>query len=206
MWDRAEEKLDASARGARAGVRAQPRRRRLLRAEDRHAHDRLARALLAARDRAARLLHARALRAELHRRGQPGAHARDDPPRDARLLRALHRDHDRALRAASSRCGWRPCRRSCCPSQIASTTTPRRSETACAASRSAVELDDRNESIGRKIRDAELRKIPYMLVVGEREQGEGGVRPHPLGTDEHHGGDLGSEPIEKFAQRLRGQL
>ena len=32
-----------------------------------------------------------------------------------------------------------------------------------------VELDDRSESVGRKIRDAELRKIPYMLIVGERE-------------------------------------
>jgi threonyl-tRNA synthetase len=64
-----------------------------------------------------------------------------------------------------------------------------------------VELDDRNESIGRKIRDAELRKIPYMLVVGEREQGDGAVS-----VREHHGGDLGSESIEDFAQRLRGQL
>jgi threonyl-tRNA synthetase len=64
-----------------------------------------------------------------------------------------------------------------------------------------VELDDRNESIGRKIRDAELRKIPYMLVVGEREQGEGAVS-----VREHHGGDLGSESTEDFAQRLRGQL
>jgi threonyl-tRNA synthetase len=70
-----------------------------------------------------------------------------------------------------------------------------------------VELDDRNESIGRKIRDAELRKIPYMLVVGERELQEGAVSVRTrLGTDEHHGGDLGSEPIEKFSQRLRGQL
>ena len=33
-----------------------------------------------------------------------------------------------------------------------------------------VELDDRSESVGRKIRDAELRKIPYMLVVGDRER------------------------------------
>jgi threonyl-tRNA synthetase len=70
-----------------------------------------------------------------------------------------------------------------------------------------VELDDRNESIGRKIRDAELRKIPYMLVVGEREVQEGAVSVRTrLGTGEHHGGDLGSEPIEKFSQRLRGQL
>jgi threonyl-tRNA synthetase len=36
-----------------------------------------------------------------------------------------------------------------------------------------VELDDRSESIGRKIREAELRKIPYMLIVGEREQQDG---------------------------------
>ena len=43
-----------------------------------------------------------------------------------------------------------------------------------------VELDDRTESVGRKIRDAELRKIPFMLVVGDREQeaGEVGVREH----------------------------
>jgi threonyl-tRNA synthetase len=64
-----------------------------------------------------------------------------------------------------------------------------------------VDVDDRNESIGRKIRDAELRKIPYMLVVGEREQGEGAVS-----VREHHGGDLGSESTEEFAQRLLGQL
>jgi threonyl-tRNA synthetase len=64
-----------------------------------------------------------------------------------------------------------------------------------------VDVDDRNESIGRKIRDAELRKIPYMLVVGEREQVEGGVS-----VREHHGGDLGSESTEEFAQRLLGQL
>ena len=41
-----------------------------------------------------------------------------------------------------------------------------------------VELDDRSESVGRKIREAELRKIPYMLVVGEREE----ARRHGLGA------------------------
>ena len=46
-----------------------------------------------------------------------------------------------------------------------------------------VELDERSESIGRKIREAELRKIPYMLVVGEREQREGAVS-----VREHRGG------------------
>ena len=52
------------------------------------------------------------------------------------------------------------------------------------------ELDDRTESVGRKIRDAELRKIPYMLVVGDREaeQDEVSVR-------EHRGGDTGAVSV-----------
>ncbi len=122
---------------------------------------------------AARLLDARALRADLHRRRQRRAHAGDDPPRAVRLLRALHRDPDRALRrraaaVAGARAGDRAAR-----SPTASTTTARRSETACDGDEVRVELDDRSESIGRKIREAELRKIPYMLVVGEREQRDG---------------------------------
>ena len=62
-----------------------------------------------------------------------------------------------------------------------------------------VELDDRSESVARKIRDAELRKIPYMLVVGEREEGEGTVA-----VREHRGGDVGSESLQEFGERLRG--
>ncbi|MDQ6776421.1 MAG: threonine--tRNA ligase [Actinomycetota bacterium] len=60
------------------------------------------------------------------------------------------------------------------------------------------ELDDRVESVGRKIREAELRKIPYMLVVGdrEREAGEVSVR-------EHGKGDLGSMNIDAFVERVR---
>ena len=64
-----------------------------------------------------------------------------------------------------------------------------------------VELDDRNESVGRKIREAELRKIPYMLVVGEREQEDGTVS-----VREHRGGEEGGVPVADFAHRLRGQL
>ena len=60
----------------RARVRPERGRRRLLRAEDRPAHDRRDRALVAARHRPARLLHARAVRARLHRRGQRRAPAR----------------------------------------------------------------------------------------------------------------------------------
>jgi threonyl-tRNA synthetase len=64
-----------------------------------------------------------------------------------------------------------------------------------------VELDDRNESVGRKIRDGELRKIPYMLIVGEREQAEATVS-----VREHRGGDGGSSTIEKFTDGLLGEL
>jgi len=60
-----------------------------------------------------------------------------------------------------------------------------------------VELDDRGESVGRKIREAELRKIPYMLVVGDREAKEGAVS-----VREHRAGDAGSVPTEEFAKRL----
>ncbi len=62
------------------------------------------------------------------------------------------------------------------------------------------ELDDRTESIGRKIRDAELRKSPYMLVVGDREAEEGAVA-----VRRHGEGDEGSVPVAEFVDRLRGE-
>ena len=60
------------------------------------------------------------------------------------------------------------------------------------------ELDDRAESVGRKIRDAELRKIPYMLVVGDREQDESEVA-----VREHRRGDVGTLGVEDFVGHLR---
>jgi threonyl-tRNA synthetase len=63
------------------------------------------------------------------------------------------------------------------------------------------EVDSRGESIARKIRDAELRKIPYMLVVGDREQEAGEV-----GVREHRHGDQGSVGVEGFIERLQGQV
>ena len=67
----------------------------------------------------------------------------------------------------------------------------------CSPRGARAELDDRSESVGRKIRDAELRKIPYMLVVGEREQRDGAVS-----VREHGGGDAGSVPLEEFSNAL----
>jgi threonyl-tRNA synthetase len=64
-----------------------------------------------------------------------------------------------------------------------------------------VELDDRGESVGRKIREAELRKIPYMLIVGERERAEESVS-----VREHRGGDTGAVSLQSFGERLAGEL
>jgi threonyl-tRNA synthetase len=64
-----------------------------------------------------------------------------------------------------------------------------------------VELDDRSESIGRKIREAELRKVPYMLIVGEREQEAGAVSLRA-----HKEGDIGSSALADFLTRLEGEL
>ena len=60
-----------------------------------------------------------------------------------------------------------------------------------------VEADERTESVRRKIRDAELRKIPFMLVVGDRERDAAVVS-----VREHHGGDAGSISVDEFAQRI----
>jgi threonyl-tRNA synthetase len=60
------------------------------------------------------------------------------------------------------------------------------------------ELDERAESVGRKIRDAELRKVPYMLIVGDREAEAGEV-----GVREHREGDAGATSVESFLTALR---
>jgi threonyl-tRNA synthetase len=57
----------------------------------------------------------------------------------------------------------------------------------------AAELDDRQEKIGYKIREAQLQKVPYMLVVGDREVADGTVS-----VRSRSGGDLGGRPLEAF--------
>ena len=58
-------------------------------------------------------------------------------------------------------------------------------------------VDDRNEKIGRKIRDNELKRIPYMVIVGEKEAAEGAVS-----VRQHGGNDLGSMKIDDFAKKI----
>lgn len=59
-------------------------------------------------------------------------------------------------------------------------------------------MDDRDEKIGRKIRDAEVRKIPYMLIVGEREAAEGKVA-----VRKHGAGDQGSVLLDEFIRKFQ---
>lgn len=62
-------------------------------------------------------------------------------------------------------------------------------------------LDDRNEKIGRKIRDNELKKIPYMLIVGEQEMNENKVSVRRQGE-----GDKGSVSMEEFAKMINTEV
>ncbi len=64
-----------------------------------------------------------------------------------------------------------------------------------------VEIDSRNEKIGYKIREAQLEKVPYMLVIGDREMEEGKVAVRSRGK-----GDLGAMPFEEFASMLKEEV
>lgn len=64
-----------------------------------------------------------------------------------------------------------------------------------------VELDDRSDKIGKKIRDTELAKVPYMLVVGEKEMNENKVAVRRQGK-----GDLGVQGIEEFITQIKNEI
>lgn len=64
-----------------------------------------------------------------------------------------------------------------------------------------VQVDDRNEKIGRKIRDNELKRIPYMLIVGEKEAENGEVSVRKQGT-----GDIGSLSVDAFAKLINDEV
>ena len=62
-------------------------------------------------------------------------------------------------------------------------------------------VDDRNEKIGRKIRDNELKKIPYMLILGEKE-----VADNTVAVRKHGEGDQGVMPVEAFAKLINEEV
>ena len=64
-----------------------------------------------------------------------------------------------------------------------------------------VELDERNEKVGYKIRDWEMKKIPYMLIIGEKEVSSG-----KISVRQHKKGDLGSFELEKFINNIEEEI
>ncbi len=61
-----------------------------------------------------------------------------------------------------------------------------------------IEVDDRAESVAKKIRDAQLNKIPYMLVVGDRE-----IENHQVATRTLSGGDLGPKKLDNLIIEMK---
>jgi len=64
-----------------------------------------------------------------------------------------------------------------------------------------VEVDDRNEKVGYKIREAQMQKLPYMLVLGDKEVEAGGVA-----VRSRKDGDLGVMTRAEFAEKLRVEV
>lgn len=62
-------------------------------------------------------------------------------------------------------------------------------------------FDERNEKIGKKIREAELRKVPYMLVVGEEE-----MTQNTVSARKHGQGDIGKFTVESFAELIKKEI
>jgi threonyl-tRNA synthetase len=63
------------------------------------------------------------------------------------------------------------------------------------------QIDSRNEKTGKKIRDAEMQRIPYMLIVGEKEENDGTVSLRKQGD-----GDLGVISVEEFARMINEEV
>ena len=62
-----------------------------------------------------------------------------------------------------------------------------------------VELDDRNQTLGSKIRDAQIEKVPYMLIVGQKEQDLG-----KISLRLRDGRDLGQLDLKTFSSKVKG--
>jgi threonyl-tRNA synthetase len=62
-------------------------------------------------------------------------------------------------------------------------------------------VDDRDEKIGKKIRDAEIKKVPYMLIIGEKEQ-----ELQSVSVRQHGKGDQGTLKIEDFVNQVTKEI
>ena len=64
-----------------------------------------------------------------------------------------------------------------------------------------VELDDRNEKIGYKIREAQLQKVPYMLIIGDKE-----IESNAVGVRSRKDGDIGSMSFDDFSNKIKEEI
>ena len=64
-----------------------------------------------------------------------------------------------------------------------------------------VETDDRSEKVGYKIREAQVQKVPYMLIVGEKE-----VNSRTVAVRQREQGDLGAVDLQVFTDRILGEI
>jgi threonyl-tRNA synthetase len=62
-------------------------------------------------------------------------------------------------------------------------------------------VDNRNETIGKKIREAEMQKYPYMIIIGENEESE-----NKISVRQHGGEDLGLISIETFSEVIKSEI
>lgn len=64
-----------------------------------------------------------------------------------------------------------------------------------------LEVKDENETLGKKIREAEMRKIPYLLIVGDKE-----IAANAVGVRERGKGDLGQMPVDAFIEKIKKEI
>ncbi|MFR0799253.1 MAG: His/Gly/Thr/Pro-type tRNA ligase C-terminal domain-containing protein [Oscillospiraceae bacterium] len=122
------------------------------------------------------------------------------PPRDlsARYERSLAYLIEETMRRAARR-GWLPSRCSFLPVTDRADRLLRRAVAKQLEEQGfRVEVDYRNEKIGRKIRDAQTEKVPYMVIVGDRDMENGTVSPRHRAD-----GDLGAMSVDEFSALLK---
>lgn len=100
-----------------------------------------------------------------------------------------------------SRSGWRLSRCGCCPSPSGLQDKAGELTERLKAAGLRAALDTRNEKIGYKIREAQMQKIPYMLVIGDREAESGMVS-----VRSHKEGDLGTMTEAEFLEKVQKEV
>ena len=201
QWKVGERRAPARHRAPQHESEGDARRSRVLRAEDRRQAGGCDRPPVAAFHGAVRFHPAAPLRAGIHRRGRQGASAADGASRAVRLHRTLLRHSDRALRrrvsgVAGARAGHRAAHHRP-PDRICARPSAKQLDEA--GIRATV--DERSEKVNLKIRDAQMQKIPYMLVVGDREQQNGCVA-----VRQRKHGDQGVKPLAECIAAIRALI